>query len=161
MSPSAVPASKSYSIASIPADGIGPEVIDAAHIVLKTLAETLGSFDIDFTHYDWSSDTYKKTGKYIPDGGLDELKKHDAILFGAVGAPGQYTMFSPISTRQLGLRHVYRRSRPHLVMGSSTGDLPTVPTICQCAAHESLQRNAIATAELQARRSGLGHHPGE
>ncbi|EMR67218.1 hypothetical protein MGN70_011740 [Eutypa lata] len=87
MSPSAVPASKSYSIASIPADGIGPEVIDAAHIVLKTLAETLGSFDIDFTHYDWSSDTYKKTGKYIPDGGLDELKKHDAILFGAVGAP--------------------------------------------------------------------------
>ncbi|KAK7755388.1 hypothetical protein SLS62_002615 [Diatrype stigma] len=87
MSPSTVPASKSYSIASIPADGIGPEVIDAAHIVLRTLAETLGSFDIDFTHYDWSSETYKKTGKYIPDGGLDELKKHDAILFGAVGAP--------------------------------------------------------------------------
>lgn len=87
MSPSAAPASKSYSIASIPADGIGPEVIDAAITVLKTLSETLGSFDIDFTHFDWSSDTYKKTGKYIPDGGLDELKKHDAILFGAVGAP--------------------------------------------------------------------------
>ncbi|KAK7720975.1 hypothetical protein SLS64_001268 [Diaporthe eres] len=87
MSPSAAPASKSYSIASIPADGIGPEVVDAAITVLKTLSETLGSFDIDFTHFDWSSDTYKKTGKYIPEGGLDELKKHDAILFGAVGAP--------------------------------------------------------------------------
>ncbi|KAL1856503.1 hypothetical protein Daus18300_010660 [Diaporthe australafricana] len=87
MSPSAAPASKSYSIASIPADGIGPEVIDAAITVLKTLSETLGSFDIDFTHFGWSSDTYKRTGKYIPDGGLDELKKHDAILFGAVGAP--------------------------------------------------------------------------
>lgn len=69
-------------------DGIGPEVIDAAITVLKTLSETLGSFDIDFTHFDWSSDTYKKTGQYIPDGGLDELRKHDAILFGAVGAPG-------------------------------------------------------------------------
>lgn len=92
MSPSAFPASKSYSIASIPADGIGPEVVDAAIAVLKTLSETLGSFDIDFTHYDWSSETYKKTGKYIPDGGLDQLKKHDAILFGAVGAPGMFSV---------------------------------------------------------------------
>lgn len=90
MSPSAAaPARKSYSIASIPADGIGPEVIDAAIAVLKTLSETLGSFEIDFTHFDWSSETYKRTGKYIPDGGLEELKKHDAILFGAVGAPGK------------------------------------------------------------------------
>lgn len=90
MSPAAAaPASKSYSIASIPADGIGPEVIDAAIVVLKTLAETLGTFDLTFTHFDWSSETYKRTGNYIPKGGLDELKKHDAILFGAVGAPGE------------------------------------------------------------------------
>ncbi|KAI5921725.1 hypothetical protein F4810DRAFT_677498 [Camillea tinctor] len=87
MSPSTVPVSKTYNIASIPADGIGPEVVDAAISVLKTLAETLGTFDINFTHFDWSSETYKKTGKYIPNGGLDELKKYDAILFGAVGAP--------------------------------------------------------------------------
>lgn len=92
MSPSAVAshaASKTYSVASIPADGIGTEVVEAAITVLKTLSETLGSFEIDFTHFDWSSETYKKTGKYIPDGGLEELKKHDAILFGAVGAPGE------------------------------------------------------------------------
>jgi isocitrate/isopropylmalate dehydrogenase len=89
MSPSAVTAKKSYSIASIPADGIGPEVISAGIEVLNALADTLQTFDLDFTHYDWSSDTYKKTGKYIPDGGLEQLKKHDAILFGAVGAPGK------------------------------------------------------------------------
>jgi isocitrate/isopropylmalate dehydrogenase len=76
-----------YSIASIPADGIGPEVIDAGIQVLQTLSDTLNTFKLQFKHYDWSSDTYKKTGQYIPDGGLDELKKHDAILFGAVGAP--------------------------------------------------------------------------
>lgn len=93
MSPAAsAPAPKSYSIASIPADGIGPEVIDAAIAVLNTLTDTLGTFDLNFTHFDWSSETYKKTGKYIPDGGLDELKKHDAILFGAVGAPGTYLL---------------------------------------------------------------------
>jgi isocitrate/isopropylmalate dehydrogenase len=89
MSPSAVTTKKSYSIASIPADGIGPEVISAGIDALTALADTLQSFNLDFTHYDWSSDTYKKTGKYIPDGGLDQLKKHDAILFGAVGAPGK------------------------------------------------------------------------
>lgn len=88
MSPSAVPVEKSYSIASIPADGIGPEVVEAGIEVLKSLAESLQTFNLDFTHYDWSSDTFKKTGKYIPDGGLESLKKHDAILFGAVGAPG-------------------------------------------------------------------------
>ncbi|KAK1635802.1 tartrate dehydrogenase [Colletotrichum phormii] len=87
MSPSALPAQKSYSIASMGADGIGPEVIEAGVEVLKALSETLGTFDLNFTDYDWSSETYKKTGKYIPDGGLEQLKKHDAILFGAVGAP--------------------------------------------------------------------------
>ena len=76
-----------HSIACIPADGIGPEVISAGVEVLKTLSETVGTFDLEFKDYDWSSETYKKTGKYIPDGGLDSLKKHDAILFGAVGAP--------------------------------------------------------------------------
>lgn len=90
MSPAAAaPARKRFQVASIPADGIGPEVIAAAITVLQTLAETLGTFDMAFTHFNWSSDTYKRTGKYIPDGGLDELRKHDAILFGAVGAPGQ------------------------------------------------------------------------
>ncbi|KAJ3540095.1 hypothetical protein NM208_g5213 [Fusarium decemcellulare] len=87
MSPSAVAAKKAYSIASIPADGIGPEVVSAGIEALNALADTLQTFELDFTHYDWSSDSYKKTGKYIPDGGLEQLKKHDAILFGAVGAP--------------------------------------------------------------------------
>ncbi|RSL82535.1 putative tartrate dehydrogenase/decarboxylase TtuC' [Fusarium euwallaceae] len=87
MSPSAVAAKKAYSIASIPADGIGPEVIEAGIEALNALADALQTFELNFTHYDWSSDTYKKTGKYIPDGGLEQLKKHDAILFGAVGAP--------------------------------------------------------------------------
>lgn len=82
----------SYSIASIPADGIGPEVIDAGIVALQALADTLNTFKLDFTHHDWSSETYKKTGKYIPDGGLEKLKKHDAILFGAVGAPGKASL---------------------------------------------------------------------
>jgi isocitrate/isopropylmalate dehydrogenase len=77
-----------YRIASIPGDGIGPEVISAGITVLRKLASVLGTFDLQFAHFDWSSDFYKKYGRYIPEGGLEDLKKHDAIFFGAVGAPG-------------------------------------------------------------------------
>ena len=88
MSPTALSGKPTYRIASIPSDGIGIEVIDAGIQVLNALSETLKTFQLEFTHFDWSSETYKRTGKYIPDGGLDELRKHDAILFGSVGHPG-------------------------------------------------------------------------
>jgi tartrate dehydrogenase/decarboxylase / D-malate dehydrogenase len=77
---------KSYRIASIPGDGIGNEVIPAGLEVLQALSVKEG-FSIQPTHFDWSSDRFKKTGAYIPEGGLAELKKFDAIFFGAVGAP--------------------------------------------------------------------------
>lgn len=125
MSAGALPTKKSYSIASIPADGIGPEVVEAGVEVLKALAETLQSFELDFTDYDWSSDTYKKTGKYIPDGGLEQLKKHDAILFGAVGAPG---MAGPGSYSAI--TDTPRRPRPHLTLGPAAGHLPAFPAVC-------------------------------
>lgn len=90
MSPSLTSTIPTYKIASIPADGIGPEVISAGITVLTKLSETLQTFRLDFTNFDWSSDVYKKTGKYMPDDALDTLKKFDAILFGAVGAPGEF-----------------------------------------------------------------------
>ena len=77
-----------YKIASIPGDGIGPEVISAAIIVLEKLASTLGTFSLQFEHLPWSSEYYKAHGRYIPQGGLEELRKYDAILFGSVGDPG-------------------------------------------------------------------------
>ena len=40
-----------YRIASIPADGIGPEVISAGIEVLQTLAKVYGNFSFDFTHF--------------------------------------------------------------------------------------------------------------
>jgi len=75
---------KRYRIAAIPGDGIGNEVIPAGIEVLNKLAS---GFELQFKTFDWGSDRYKRTGAYIPDGGLDELKKFDAIFFGAVGAP--------------------------------------------------------------------------
>lgn len=78
---------KTYKIATIAADGIGPEVIDAGVRVLKALAARDGNFTCEFSDYDWGSDYYKANGVMMPDDGLDQLRAHDAIFFGAVGAP--------------------------------------------------------------------------
>ena len=75
---------KTYRIASIPGDGIGTEVIPAGIEVLQKAAD---GFRLEFEHFDWSSKRYTDTGSYIPAGGLERLKKFDAIFFGAVGAP--------------------------------------------------------------------------
>jgi tartrate dehydrogenase/decarboxylase/D-malate dehydrogenase len=75
-----------HRIASIPADGIGPEVIAAGLEVLDALATRDGGFVLDVEHYDWGSERYKKIGAFMPDDALATLKKADAIFFGAVGA---------------------------------------------------------------------------
>jgi tartrate dehydrogenase/decarboxylase/D-malate dehydrogenase len=77
---------KSYRIASIPGDGIGNEVIPAGVEVVSRLG-ALENFQCHFEHFDWSSKRYLETGRYIPQGGLEQLRKFDAIFFGAVGAP--------------------------------------------------------------------------
>jgi tartrate dehydrogenase/decarboxylase / D-malate dehydrogenase len=79
--------SRVYKIASIPADGIGPEVVESALEVIEVLCRTDGGLRLDFARYDWGSERYRRTGEFMPKDGLERLKKHDAILFGAVGAP--------------------------------------------------------------------------
>src|SRR3954466_2783861 len=78
---------RTHSIAAIPADGIGPEVISAGVRVLEALAKRSGDIAFNIKTFDWGSDYYKKHGVMMPADGLDELKKFDAIYFGAVGAP--------------------------------------------------------------------------
>ncbi len=78
---------RTYRIASIPADGIGPEVVAAGLEALDAVAARDGGFVLDVTHFDWGSDRYRRTGALMPEDGLDQLRGLDAILFGAVGAP--------------------------------------------------------------------------
>ncbi|WP_312817384.1 tartrate dehydrogenase [Atlantibacter subterraneus] len=78
---------KNYSIAAIPADGIGPEVISAGIDVLKALEKRLGTLRFSFQTFEWGSDYYKAHGVMMPEDGLAQLKAFDAIYFGAVGAP--------------------------------------------------------------------------
>src|SRR5579859_3206748 len=78
---------KTYKIAAIPGDGIGKEVIAAGIEVLDALAGRDGGFTFTFDHFDWGSDYYKRHGVMMPRDGRDQIRHHDAIFFGAVGAP--------------------------------------------------------------------------
>lgn len=78
---------REYSIAAIPADGIGPEVIDASLEVLEALERRVEDVRFRVSQFDWGTDYFKRNGKMMPDEGLEVLKPFDAILFGAVGAP--------------------------------------------------------------------------
>jgi isocitrate/isopropylmalate dehydrogenase len=79
---------RKYRIAVLPGDGIGQEVMRVAIEILEKVSSIVETFSLDFRHFPWCSRDYLQTGVYIPDGGLEELKALDAILFGAVGAPG-------------------------------------------------------------------------
>ena len=78
---------REHRIAAIPADGIGPEVINAGLEVLAALQQRRGDFRLQVQSFDWGSDLYRRTGRMMPEDGLDQLRPFDAIYFGAVGAP--------------------------------------------------------------------------
>ena len=78
---------RTHKIAAIPGDGIGPEVIAAGLEVLRACAERDGGFALDVEHFNWGSDYYKQHGVMMPPGGHEQLRRFDAIYFGAVGAP--------------------------------------------------------------------------
>jgi len=78
---------KNYSIAVIPGDGIGKEVVPEGIRVLEAVA---GRFDIRFKWDElaWSCETYTRTGRMMPEDGIEQLRRYDAIFLGAVGFPG-------------------------------------------------------------------------
>jgi 3-isopropylmalate dehydrogenase len=77
---------KTHRIAVMPGDGTGPEVTAEAVKVLKAAAQKF-NFKVDLTHYDFGGERYKRTGETLPDSAIDELRKFDAILLGAIGHP--------------------------------------------------------------------------
>ncbi len=75
-----------YKIAVLPGDGTGPEVTAEAVKVLKTAADKF-NFKVELTEFDFGGERYKKTGETLPDSGVEELRKFDSILLGAIGHP--------------------------------------------------------------------------
>ncbi|WP_296630889.1 3-isopropylmalate dehydrogenase [Rhodoluna sp.] len=78
--------SREYKIAVIGGDGIGPEVTNVALEALQRA--TIGSgITFKTTEFDLGARRYLATGETLTDADLEELKKNDAILLGAIGDP--------------------------------------------------------------------------
>lgn len=114
-----------HSIAVIPGDGIGNDVTRAAWEILTSATAKEGS-ELSATWYDWSCETWTKTGRMMPEDGIETLRKHDAILLGAVGWPATV----PDSVSLHGLLLPIRKSfvqyaniRPHRLLPGVIGPL--------------------------------------
>jgi tartrate dehydrogenase/decarboxylase/D-malate dehydrogenase len=116
---------KSYSIALIPADGIGPAVTDAAWQVVETVARGSG-FAVTGTRLPWSCDYYLEAGAMMPEDGIAVLRGHDAILLGAVGWPAKVPDSISLHGLLLPIRKAFRQYaniRPHRLLPGVEGPL--------------------------------------
>jgi len=78
---------KTYQIAVLSGDGIGPEIVDGALQVLETLQKQVGRFQLDYQFYEAGAACYQKTGENISIQTLQAIEKADAIFKGATGLP--------------------------------------------------------------------------
>ena len=76
----------SYTIAVIPGDGIGPEIIEAACTILRRLAE-LDGFNVGLEFYEAGAAAYQKYGDPLPPETLAQCRQADAIFKGPTGLP--------------------------------------------------------------------------
>jgi 3-isopropylmalate dehydrogenase len=75
-----------YSIAVLPGDGIGPEVIKQANKILRILESKL-DIKLNLNEFPVGGAGYEATGHPLPDETMNAAKKADAVLLGAVGGP--------------------------------------------------------------------------
>jgi tartrate dehydrogenase/decarboxylase/D-malate dehydrogenase len=71
-----------YEVGLIAGDGIGPEVVAEAVKAVDTLA-----LDLEWHDLPWGSQHFREQGAMMPPDALDTVRRHDALLFGAVGHP--------------------------------------------------------------------------
>jgi tartrate dehydrogenase/decarboxylase/D-malate dehydrogenase len=77
---------KTFNVAVIAGDGIGKEVVPEGIRVLEAAGQRFG-FQLKWQAFDWSCETYVKTGSMMPANGIEQLRPFDAIFLGAVGYP--------------------------------------------------------------------------
>jgi 3-isopropylmalate dehydrogenase len=76
-----------FSIAVLPGDGIGVEVMDACLAVLDTLSRRVGGFSLSLDKVPGGAMHYRETGDAFPETSFERSARADAILFGAMGWP--------------------------------------------------------------------------
>jgi 3-isopropylmalate dehydrogenase len=77
---------RTHVVTHLPGDGVGPEVTEVARACVDAVAAGRG-FGVQWRPCDLGGRHYLATGEVLPDAVLDELRRSDAILLGAVGTP--------------------------------------------------------------------------
>src|SRR5699024_12273753 len=77
---------RTFNIALIPGDGIGPEVVAEGVKVLRAIEEMEQNLSFSLSTFPWGCEDYLEHGKMMTDDGIEQLKSFDAINLGAVGA---------------------------------------------------------------------------
>ena len=81
-----MPAPRSYRVVVIPGDGIGPELVAAALVVLAAAEEALG-FRLEIDRRDGGAGLYRKSGASLAPEAFEAIKRADAAMKGPVGLP--------------------------------------------------------------------------
>ena len=76
---------KPYKIATLPGDGIGPEIMQAGQAVLRAVESPQLRFE--FVAYPFGADHFRKTGEMLPPRVIDACRQADAIYLAAIGLP--------------------------------------------------------------------------
>jgi 3-isopropylmalate dehydrogenase len=125
---------KTYKVAVLPGDGIGPEVMNEAIKVLKKISAKHG-FELSFKHADVGGIAIDNHGEALPESTLTVCREADAVLFGSVGGPKWETLppeQQPERAALLPLRKIfalYCNLRPAKIFKSLVSSCPLHPEI--------------------------------
>lgn len=114
-----------HTIAVIPGDGIGKDVISAALPVLRAAGERYG-FALDTTSFPWGSEYYAAEGCMMPNDGIAQLRPFDAIFLGAIGYPSLVPDHISLHELLLKIRREFQQfvnMRPHRILAGVQGPL--------------------------------------
>ncbi|MDR0616594.1 MAG: isocitrate/isopropylmalate dehydrogenase family protein [Synergistaceae bacterium] len=75
-----------FTVAVIPGDGIGPEVIAEAKKAVEA-ASAVEKTSFEWAEYPFGASHYVKTGEILPASAVDEMGRASAMLLGAIGDP--------------------------------------------------------------------------
>jgi len=122
-----------YTIATIPGDGIGPDVVAEAVKVLQTVARVSG-FTVEFVALPMGGAAIDATGSPLPESTLNTCRSADAVLLGAVGGPRWDSLPGNLRPEAglLGLRAamgVYANLRPAKIFAELAAACPLKPEI--------------------------------
>lgn len=125
---------KSYKIAVLPGDGIGPEIMHEAVKVLDKTGEKFG-FSFEYTYADVGGVAIDNLGQALPESTIETCRASDAILFGSVGGPKWETLppeKQPERAALLPLRKIfglYCNLRPAKIFSKMASASPLHPDV--------------------------------